>query len=259
MTGSKSHTRLLAAIAASALAFVGCASIPSAPATASPTPRDMVVSLTFDDGNADNFASAAVLDQYDLHATWYIPSGLVGTSGYMSWDQLHSLQVAGHEIGGHSLGHTRLDGLPPDALRRQVCDDRLALQGRGFGAASFAYPFGAYDQAAKQMVQDCGYLSARTIGAGPDSIPPIDPFELRAYPYIVSDTSFSKLQRYVSGVRQEGGGWLILIFHHVCDDCDYFAVRPEVLQRFIAWLAEEQAQGRVKVRTVGEVILGGVP
>ena len=109
------------------------------------------------------------------------------------------------------------------------------------------------------MVQDCGYASARTIRAGPDSVPPIDPFELRAYPYIVSDTSFSKLQRYVSGVRKEGGGWLILIFHHVCDGCDYFAVSPDVLQRFIPWLAEEQAQGRVHVRTVGEIIQNGAP
>ena len=109
------------------------------------------------------------------------------------------------------------------------------------------------------MVQDCGYLSARTIGAGPDTMPPLDPFELRAYPYIVSDTSFSKLQRYVSGVRQEGGGWLILIFHHVCDDCDYFSVQPAVLDRFIFWLEEEQDQGRLKVRTVGEIIRNGAP
>ncbi len=200
-----------------------------------------------------------MLDQYKLHATWYIPSGLVGTPGYMTWDQLQSLQAAGHEIGGHSRDHTRLDGLSAAELRRQVCDDRSALQAHGFPAASFAYPFGAYDPAAMQMVQDCGYASARTIRAGPDSLPPLDPFELRAYPYIVSDTSFSKLQRYVSGVRKEGGGWLILIFHHVCDGCDYFAVSPAVFQRFIPWLAEEQAQGRVKVRTVGGIILSGAP
>ena len=55
--------------------------------------------------------AAVVLAQFGLHATWYIPSGLVGTPGYMTWDQLQTLQAAGHEIGGHSLDHTRLDGL----------------------------------------------------------------------------------------------------------------------------------------------------
>jgi len=220
-------------------------------------PRETIVSLTFDDGDADNFPSAAVLRQYGLSATWYIPSGLVGKPGYMTWDQLGLLQADGHEIGGHSVDHSNIDGLDAQALRHQVCDDRAALRGRGFEPLSFAYPFGGYDPAAAQMVRECGYVSGRSIGAGREQIPPLDAFKLRAYPYIVSDTSFSKLQRYVSGMREEGGGWLILIFHHVCDACDYYAVRPDVLHRFIPWLAEQQAQGRVKVRTVGEIMLEG--
>lgn len=222
-------------------------------------PRDTIVSLTFDDGDADNFAPAALLKENGLRATWYIPSGLIGTTGYMTWEQLRALQEAGHEIGGHSLDHMHIDGLDAQALRHEVCDDRQALQAGGFEVVSFAYPFGGYDEAAREMVRDCGYTSARTIGAGPEDIPPLDAFLLRAYPYIVRDTSFSKLQRYVAGVRNEGGGWLILIFHHVCKGCDYFAVRPEVMERFIPWLAEEQAQGRVKVRTVGEIMLKGTP
>ncbi|MFH1183682.1 MAG: polysaccharide deacetylase family protein [Chloroflexota bacterium] len=241
-----------------ALLLAACA--PAAPGTAAgpPSPRDSIISLTFDDGDADNFPSAAVLRQYGLRATWYIPSGLVGKPGYMTWDQLQALQADGHEIGGHSVDHINIDGLDAQALRHQVCDDRDALQGRGFEPVSFAYPFGGYDQAAVQMVRECGYASGRSIGAGREDIPPMDAFTLRAYPYIVSDTSFSKLQRYVSGMRKDGGGWMILIFHHVCDACDYFAVRPDVLHRFIPWLAEQQAQGRIKVRTVGEIVLEGI-
>jgi peptidoglycan/xylan/chitin deacetylase (PgdA/CDA1 family) len=238
-----------------ALLLASCGPAPAEPTPA--VPRPTIVSLTFDDGDADNFASAAVLAQYGLNATWYIPSGLVGTPGYMTWDELEALRADGHEIGGHTLEHKGIDGLQTQELRRQVCDDRLALQGRGFDPVSFAYPYGGTDDAAEAMVQECGYLSARTIGAGPEDIPPPDPFALRAYPYLVSDTSFSKLQRYVAGTRKEGGGWLILIFHHVCDACDYFAVHPDVLHRFIAWLAEEQAQGRVQVSTVGEIMTGG--
>jgi peptidoglycan/xylan/chitin deacetylase (PgdA/CDA1 family) len=223
-----------------------------------PEPQESVVSLTFDDGDADNFQAAAVLKENGLRATWYIPSGLVGTPGYMTWDQLQSLQADGHEIGGHSLSHTNIGELDAVEVRRQVCDDRQALLAKGFAAASFAYPYGGYDDAARQVVRECGYASARAIGGGPESIPPSDAFALRAYPYIVSDTTFAKLRRYVSGMREEGGGWLILIFHHVCDGCDYFAVSPDVLDNFVAWLAEEQAQGRVRVRTVGEIVLEGV-
>jgi peptidoglycan/xylan/chitin deacetylase (PgdA/CDA1 family) len=251
----KSHAciRLVCILPALLLAACGPAALAPTPAV----PQETIVSLTFDDGDADNFASAAVLKQYGLKATWYIPSGLVGMPGYMTWDELETLRADGHEIGGHSLDHKNIDGLDAQELRRQVCDDRLDLQDRGFEPLSFAYPYGGYDDPARTMVQECGYLSARAIGAGPEDIPPADPFTLRAYPYIVSDTSFSKLQRYVAGTRKEGGGWLILIFHHVCDACNYFAVHPDALHRFIAWLAEEQAQGRVQVSTVGAIVAGG--
>jgi len=238
--------------------LVACTSATGATAATPSVPRETIVSLTFDDGDSDNLPSAPVLNQYGLHATWYIPSALVGKPGYMTWEQLRSLQADGHEIGGHSVDHINVDGLDAQALRHQVCDNREELRGQGFEAVSFAYPFGGYDEAARQMVRECGYVSARSIGAGPENIPPTDAFALRAYPYIVGDTSFSKLQRYVSGMRREGGGWMILIFHHVCDACDYFAVRPDVLQRFISWLAEEQSQGRVKVLTVGEIVLKGI-
>jgi peptidoglycan/xylan/chitin deacetylase (PgdA/CDA1 family) len=251
----KPHAPMWWVAALPALLLAACGPAPAEPTPAAP--QETIVSLTFDDGDADNFASAAVLKQSGLNATWYVPSGLVGTPGYMTWDQLEMLSADGHEIGGHSLDHINIDGLDPQELRRQVCDDRQALQAHGFETLSFAYPYGGYDDAARAMVQECGYVSARTIGAGPEVVPPADPFTLRAYTYIVSDTSFSKLQRYVAGTRQEGGGWLILIFHHVCDGCDYFAVHPDVLHRFIAWLAEEQTQGRVQVSTVGGIVAGG--
>lgn len=216
-----------------------------------------VVSLTFDDGDADNFAVGAVLKQYGLHATWYIPSGLVGDGHHMTWEQLDELRSNGNEIGGHGLDHVNIGKLGTDELRHQVCDDRQTLSDHGFTPVSFAYPFGGYSQEAKAMVRDCGYADARTISSGPEAIPAADAYALRAFPYIVSDTDFPKLQRYVTGTRQESGGWVILIFHHVCDSCDYYAVKPDILARFVRWLAEQQDIHRLTVRTVGEVMKQG--
>lgn len=247
-------------IVLSSLLLSACDSGAIARSSASTPPAgfaETIVSLTFDDGDADNFQVAAVLRQYDLQATFYVPSGLVGSSAYMTWDQLLTLQEDGNEIGGHTLDHVNLGELEPSDLRHQVCDDRQALMQHGFQPISFAYPYGGYDEAAKQIVQECGYSNARSIGAGPEASPPLDAYALRAYPYIVSDTNFAKLRRYVVGTRQEGGGWVILIFHHVCDACDYFAVKPEVLSQFIGWLAEQQSLGALRVMTVGQVVQEG--
>ena len=228
----------------------------ASPTPPSKIPQDTLVSLTFDDGNADNFSPASVLKQYGLHATFYIPSGLVGSQGFMTWDQLKILQSDGNEIGGHTLDHIKLGGLDKATLRHEICDDRTNLTEHGFNPVSFAYPFGNYDEQVRQIVRDCGYSDARTIRGGPDNTSPSDPYALLAFPYIVADTDLNKLERYVGGTRKEGGGWIIFIFHHVCDTCDYYSVKSDIFNSFIPWLAEQQSTGRIKVKTVGEVVLG---
>ena len=114
--------------------WLGSACTLAIPGISTPTPTPLqpqatLVSLTFDDGNADNFAVAPVLKQYGLHATFYIPSGLVGGKGFMTWEQLQALQNDGNEIGGHTLDHIKLGGLDPEALRHEICDDRQNLIG----------------------------------------------------------------------------------------------------------------------------------
>ena len=105
------------------------------------------------------------------------------------------------------------------------------------------------------MVKDCGYNNARVVIDGPDTIPPSDLFELQAMPYVVTDTRLPKMMRYVTGVERNGGGWVIFVFHHVCDGCDKFSVSPQIFTEFANWLGEQQANGLV-VKTVGEVVGG---
>ena len=239
-------------------AISGCTLAIPAPGTPTPTPvhpQDTLVSLTFDDGNADNYSVAAILKQYGMHATFYIPSGLVGSKGFMTWEQLQTLQNDGNEIGGHTLDHIKLAGLDPGTLRHEICDDRKNLIAHGLTLISFAYPFGNYDEQVSQTVKDCGYSNARTILGGPQRMPFSDPYALLAFPYIVNDTGLAKMEAYVGGTRREGGGWVIFIFHHVCDSCDFFSVKPEVLNDYIPWLAEQQSNGHIKVLTVGEGVL----
>ena len=237
-----------------------CALILSACATAKPAPtptrllRPIIVTLTFDDGDADNFAILPLLQQYGLHATFYVPSGLVGKPNYMPWDELQLLQAAGNEIGGHSYDHTKLGGLAAARLQHEICDDRQKLVDHGLSPVSFAYPFGNYDASVEAMVQKCGYAGARTIDGGPQRFPLQDPYAVRAMPYIVADTDLPKIERYVSGSRSEGGDWVVLIYHHVCDACDYYAVHPHIVEQLAHWLARQQSLGNVKVETFGEVL-----
>jgi peptidoglycan/xylan/chitin deacetylase (PgdA/CDA1 family) len=228
-TGTLKPRHLLPAFVLGLL--LGCGRAPVTPSNAvstEPAKNDrIVVSLTFDDGDADNYAVRSVLAQYGLHATFFIPSGLIGTEGHMTEQQLRGLHEDGNEIGGHTLSHQKLTGIHGEELRRQICQDRSNLEALGFDVISFAYPFGGYEAGTKQVVQECGYRGARIILGGPDSIPASDPYALKAMPYIVTDTHLGKMERYV-----RDGGWVIIIFHHVCSGCDRFSVDLETFTAF---------------------------
>src|SRR5262245_31222832 len=112
------------------LILSACSVAASSTPVSTPTKQPLVfknttVSLTFDDGDADNYSVRETLAKYHLHATFYIVSGFIGKDGYMSADQIRDLYVDGNEIGGHSLNHLELPTLDGADLRREICQDRL--------------------------------------------------------------------------------------------------------------------------------------
>src|SRR5690348_5696366 len=76
-----------------------------------------IVSLTFDDGYDDAPLAAQLLEQHGFRGTFYIISGVLGQSPYMSVAQVQALQAAGHEIGGHTVSHKNLTTLTTDQAR----------------------------------------------------------------------------------------------------------------------------------------------
>ena len=222
-----------------------------------------VVTLTFDDGDADQMAAARILHRYRLPATFYIITGAVGTPGYVTRSDLRQLAAAGNEIGGHTVSHLRLTALTTAEARRQVCGSRSILAGWGYRAASFAYPGGAVSPRAESIVRGCGYTSARgVVGlrapgcpgcARTESIPPRNPMVLRTAGEVDSTWTLRGLERTVTAAEGQGG-WLPLVFHHVCSGsrCGGLAVRATMLDAFARWLAQRQRAGTV-VRTVGQV------
>ena len=248
----------------SILILTSCVGVPATQSVVMPTKekltfKNTVVSLTFDDGDADNYFARSILAENNLHATFYVVSGFMNTAGYMTEDQLRNLYGDGNEIGGHTLSHTKLLQEYDDKLLiYEICQDRSNLLSYGFEVTSFAYPYGYYDDQAELMVRNCGYNSARIVTDGPGTVPPKDPYILPAMPYIVSDVKFSKMTRYIKGVEHEGGGWAIFVFHHICDACDKFAVDIDTFTKFASWLGTQQANNGLIIKTVDEVIGGEV-
>lgn len=248
-----------------------------------------VVSLTFDDGDESQYSLGFLhgLEPHGMHGTFYIVSGVVGVnSGAMTWSQISDLSNHSNDIGGHTVDHIDLTSSSYTQQQKiaEVCDNYQALAQHGVDPVSFAYPFGAFDSNAEQIVQSCGFSSARITGgldrngtgAGPayaESIPPQDPYAVRTVynnggsaPY-----TLSFLENSVTAGAQNGGGWVPLVVHEICsqalDPADYSycstswaPTELDIFNQFLDWLQNAGQPGGapagVVVQTVRQVISG---
>jgi peptidoglycan/xylan/chitin deacetylase (PgdA/CDA1 family) len=246
------------------------------PATASSTTAPLakpstVVSLTFDDSTSDHFMIVGeLLRRRNLRATFFVISGLLGNGSKMSWVQVGELARFGNDIGGHTLNHVNLLGLPPAQIREQICGDRQRLIQEGFNPVDFAYPEGANDQTTEAIAKECGYRAARSAGGifperpiYAERIPPENPYAIRTLPAeSPKPIRLAYLQNAVTAATTHGGGWLVLVFHRVCDPQDseyatcmgeYAPIQATMLDAFLDWLQHDAPAG-VAIKTVAEVM-----
>ncbi|HEX6070126.1 MAG TPA: polysaccharide deacetylase family protein [Longimicrobiaceae bacterium] len=98
----------------------------------------------------------------------------------LGWSDLRALAADGVTLGGHTHTHPAMNQLPLDELRSEVHGSRDILE-REIGPAApiFAYPFGAHDPAAVEVVRRAGYELAMTAMDGHNRIGSTDPLRLR--------------------------------------------------------------------------------
>src|SRR6516165_1506794 len=233
------RSRVAAAVALAA----GC--LLAVPAIAHAAPLT-VVTIQFDDGNADTYQWVSSLNTHGFPATWYVNSGSIETAGHLTWAQLTSLSQAGNEIASHTVNHVDIKKLKLTDARFQVCQDRVTLAAHGFQPESFAYPFGDYNATVEtQVVQYCGDNSARTVTGVNDrrvfaeTIPPLNAFATRTPPDPKRGTTVATIEGYVTSAEQNGGGWVQLTFHHICNGCDAYSITAIDMQSLLDWLSTQ--------------------
>jgi peptidoglycan/xylan/chitin deacetylase (PgdA/CDA1 family) len=126
------------------------------------------VALTFDDGTSSDIELAApALSYAGFTATFYIVTSRVGTTGYLSQNDLQNLSDSGFEIGSHSMTHPNLPGLKPEELRRELRDSKDQLeQWISSPVLHFSSPFGGYTAEVVEAALEAGYSSFATSQIG---------------------------------------------------------------------------------------------
>lgn len=125
-------------------------------------PEKSVV-LTFDDGYEDFYTYALpLLKKYNVKATIYIIVDFIGRKGFLNEQEIKDIASSGLvEIGSHTLDHAYLKKAQPKYAIAQIVDSKKELESKfNIKVDTFAYPYGAFDEAAIDMVKQASYSAA---------------------------------------------------------------------------------------------------
>jgi len=219
-----------------------------------PEPSKGIVSITFDDGWLSQYTEARKkMDQYGFAGTAYIIPDHIGTSGYMTLQNLKDLQnQAGWDISAHH--QTNFTTLTAIQVEQIILSTKNYLLKNGFskGANDFAYPNGAYDETTVLPLVRKYFRSARTVTNYAETYPPADYHKLRVL-LVTNTTAPSTIAAAVDRARINKE-WLILVFHKIV--ATPTAETEYSITNFEAVIDDIASDG-ILVRTISDVLNKG--
>lgn len=126
-------------------------------------PPAKTVAITIDDGYEDNYINAyPVLKKYHIPATIFVITDLVGSDGFMTWDEIRQMAKSGMiDIESHTKSHLWLTGLDDRELKNQLEDSKKILETKlGKEINYLCYPMNGYDERVKSAAKQAGYKAA---------------------------------------------------------------------------------------------------
>lgn len=121
--------------------------------------------ITFDDGHISNFEYALpILQSRGMEAQFFITAGWTGYKhNYMGWNELRSLQQAGHLIGAHGWSHKLLTHCSEKDLDTELGRARKTLEDKlGASVTTMSLPGGRYNHRVIKACEATGYTQVYT-------------------------------------------------------------------------------------------------
>jgi len=171
------------------------------------------VAITFDDGFKETLENTLpVLAKYRIEATFFIVAEKAGKRNdwdekykdslypLASFDNIRMVKEETIQFESHSLTHKKLNRLSEKELFREITLSKQIIEKElGKEVRFFSYPYGKYDEEAKRVAKEAGYLAAFSVKQGMVK-PQDDFFELKRVEIFRSDGFLEFLSKVKTGV-----------------------------------------------------------
>lgn len=131
--------------------------------------------LTYDDTDEEQFSIAAPeMAKHHFKGVYFIMTISIGRPRYMSKEQIKQLSDDGHVIAAHTWDHHMVTKYNDSDWNKQLTESKLKLETiTGKPIDYFAYPFGLWNQAAFQPLQQRGIKMAFQLSTKMDTTQPL--------------------------------------------------------------------------------------
>jgi len=147
--------------------------------TTSPSAKRIVVTTSWDDNSYENPKVAKLLDEFGMIGTFYINSCTDNFGRNLNQKHIEKMVLelanSNHEIGSHTMSHAILTKCKNPREEIEESKHQLEKLTRR-EVICFCYPNGAYNDDIKDLVEDAGYVCARTCEYAGTGLPK-DPYE----------------------------------------------------------------------------------
>lgn len=137
--------------------------------------KSKVLTLSYDDGVAQDIRLIRIMDQYGIKGTFNINTGLYASEDILRTENTGRLKLSealklykdsAHEVATHAVTHPWFTKLKSEKILMEVMEDRKNIE-KQFGtlARGMAYPFGDYDERVQELLAVCGICYSRTVKA----------------------------------------------------------------------------------------------
>jgi hypothetical protein len=148
-----------------------------------------------------------------------------------------------------------MTGLAPTVIESDLVLSKEFLVNNGLyrGSEHFAYPYGEFDSELLRSLVQKHFQTARTVEGHVETLPPADPYRLRAV--VVTNTTTPEEVAQQVRAAISGGDWLVLVFHRIVESgADQ---ETKYLKADFERIVEELAGMGVDVMTASEVQSAG--
>lgn len=117
---------------------------------------------SWDDGSIYDIKLSELLNKYGIKGTFYLPIINKQVSRSLATNDMQNINKY-FEVGGHTYSHAVLTEISLIEAQQQIAKGKMALEDAlGEKVSSFCFPKGKYNVNLVNVINDCGFLFART-------------------------------------------------------------------------------------------------